>query len=229
MEGTKLKVPILAAVLAWGAMGATPVTVSFTADEVTPNIDIDGVVIAKPGISFTFSNPAHTLRVRSGTGTAQDQFLLDPVIQGNTSIFGTNTISTLGVVFSVPVSFVQFDFGVGAVCPEPPCGPVTMATVTLIVNNSPVLASLDSSLRHPVDAEGRFTYDGGLGPVTSILIAPAPLSPANFTSFSFDNLEVIPVSGPSVSSVPAATPLTLAITAICLAGLTMLLLRQRPA
>jgi hypothetical protein len=65
----------------------------------------------------------------------------------------------------------------------------------------------------------------GFGPVTSIVITPTP-SNRNFTALVFDNLTVTLAP---ITNMPAASPFTLVLTAICLCGLTMHLLRKQHA
>jgi hypothetical protein len=226
MKGIKLKSLILAAVLAWSATGATPVTLDFT--EKPASTLVDGMSIVKGGITFSFSNPSAALHVFN-VGAPAESFVQDPVIDGNTQ--NTGITSQVIVAFSAPVSNVAFGMEVSI-----PPGSVSfrMATVTLtLLDSSTVTLDLPSSLTCPSCAtdpfaEGQFTFNTGGSPVTKITVTPTPTGAASFTSFSFDNLTITaaPTPPPS-SSVPAATPLTLTITAIGLAGLTRLLLRKQ--
>ena len=172
---------------------------------------INGLVVNKGGISFTFSNPAGNLFYNQSNGGTLT-YVQDPTIEGGTSAFG--------VAFSAPVYTVQFGLAVSTSSPV-----ATMATVALFYNSTTAFATfpLGSSLTDPF-AEGQFTYNGALGPVTNILITPTG---TGFTALGFDNLTV--TTSPIGVAVPAASPLTLALTGICLAGLTLLLLRKRAA
>jgi hypothetical protein len=209
----RLKILILAAVLSLSASGAT-VTVTMDEPEAVVNTPINGVTIAKPGISFTFSNPGGNLLFRDAATCGSEFF-----VQG-ACITGAN--ATLTVTFSVPVSTFQFGLEVNSTLPI-----AAMANVTLFKNGTPLGpgTSLGSS-RVDTFAEGQFIYDGSLGPVTSIVITPTPTN-TNFTNLLFDNLTVTVT--PNLLATPAASPFALALTAICLCGLTMLLLRKQRA
>jgi hypothetical protein len=214
----KLKALILAAALASNAMGQTPVTLTF--DEVPVNTLVNGMTITKTGITFTFSNPSLFLSTRF-TASAPSLFVQDPVIEGS-------NYTSLGITFSVPgsgglvplsVSNLSFGFSVDSLSAV-----ATLANVTLFNNGTQLGSPMSFSSSHTGTgfAEGQFIYNGSLGPVTRILITPP--TGQSFAA-TFDNLTVTP-AGPTV---PAATPLTLALTAICLAGLTLLLLRKQAA
>jgi len=100
-----------------------------------------------------------------------------------------------------------------------------MANLTLFNNSTqlgPPIPIVPNPSLADLTSENQFTYTGALGPVTNIVITPTN---NGFTALSFDNLTI--TAAPTVGAVPAASPLTLAITAICLAGLTLLLLRKQ--
>jgi hypothetical protein len=225
---------LLASSLASSARGAS-VTLTMTpgAGEVAASQDpssrtcdpspctIDGLVVTKGGISFTFSDLqiSGSLLQYNLPGTGSETFVKQPVIGGRSQNFS--------VAFSVAVSNIQFGFSV-----DSSSAVASMATVALFNNNVQITTfELPSSMTDPA-AEGQFTYNGSLGPVTSMSITPH--STVNgvpiFGAVVFDNLQVTeaPVGG-GVGSVPAASPLSLAIAAICLTGLTMLLLRKQRA
>jgi hypothetical protein len=208
----KAKALILAAVLASIAMGA-PVTL--TMNEVA-NQAINGLAVTKGGITFSFTASDPSLMYNVVTGAPAETFVQDPTIEGNNG--------TVTIVFSVPVSTVQFGMLVNS-----SAAVATMATVSLYNNSATPFATfpLGSSLIDPF-AEGQFTYNGSQGPVTRITITPTGSS---FSVMALDNLTVVsaPVIPPPASGVPAASPLALAITAILLVGLTMFLLRNQPA
>jgi len=185
---------------------------------------INGLVVTKGGIGFTFSDlqTSGALLEYNVTSTGSNTpFVQDPVITGRSQNFS--------VAFSVAVSNIQFGFSV-----DSHTAVASMATVALFNNNVQIAASelpssdLATGTGH---AEGQFNYDGSLGPVTSMSITPhgtvnnVPI----FSVLVFDNLQVTEAPGSSVGSVPAASPLSLAVAAICLTGLTMLLLRKQRA
>ena len=211
-----MKALILGLVFAANAMGATVTLTMDTADGVSGTPFIDGLIVNKGGMTFTFSNPSHTLKYNFPSTIATETFVQDPTIEGNNSAFG--------VAFSVPVSTVSFGFLVSSQNPV-----AQMATVALF-NNSAVPFATIPLASSVVDsfAEGQFVYNGAQGPVTNILVTPTPSG--NFTAMAFDNLTVTPVPVvPGTPAVPAASPLALVIAAIGLAGLTMLLLRKQSA
>jgi len=129
----------------------------------------------------------------------------------------------VAIAFSAPVTNIQFGMQVSTFSAVP-----TMATVALYNNSATPFTTipLGSSLSDPF-AEGQFTYSGG--PVTNILITPQ--GGPGITAFSLDNLTVVssPPPVPPESTVPAVSPLALAVTAVLLLGLSMLVLRRRPA
>jgi len=181
---------------------------------------IDGLVVTKGGISFTFSDlqTSGALLQYDVTGTRSETFVQDPVIQGRSQNFS--------VAFSVAVSNIQFGLSVDSLTAV-----ASMATVTLFNNNVQIATfELGSSRTDPL-AEGQFTYDGSFGPVTSMSITPH--STVNnvpvFSALVFDNLQVTAALAGSVGSVPASSPLSLAVAAICLTGLTMVLLSKQRA
>jgi hypothetical protein len=100
-----------------------------------------------------------------------------------------------------------------------------MANVTLFNNGTQLGSPISFGSSHTGTGfvEGQFIYNGSLGPVTRILLTPPP---GQSFAVTFDNLTVTPAGS---TTVPAATPFTLALTAICLAGLTLLLLRRQAA
>jgi hypothetical protein len=105
-----------------------------------------------------------------------------------------------------------------------------MATVALFNNNVKIgTFELGSSLTDPF-AEGQFTYDGSLGAATNMSITPHSTvnSVSIFSALVFDNLQVT-AAATAVTNVPAASPLTLGITAVGLSGLAMLLPRKPSA
>jgi hypothetical protein len=209
----KLKILILVAVLSLSASGAT-VTVTMDEPEAVANTPINGVTIAKPGISFTFSNPGANLLFRNSASCGVQTFVFGPCITGPNA--------TLTVTFSVPVSTFQFGLEVNSdLVPIAHMADVTLLNGATTVAVRPLASSLTDTF-----AEGQFAYDGALGPVTSIVISPTPTN-TNFTNLLFDNLTVTVT--PNLLATPAASPLTLALTAICLCGLTMLLLRKQRA
>jgi hypothetical protein len=203
------KVLILGAVLASSAIGAS---VTLNMNEV-PNQPLNGLVVTKGGISFTFSASNPTLSYNVVTGVPSQTYVQDPVIEGSNGI--------VSIAFSVPVSSVQFGMLVLSTSPV-----ATMATVALYNNSAVPLTTvtLGSSLTDPF-AEGQYTYNGSLGPVTNITIdsTGSPLS-----SMLLKNLTVVP-SPVITTSVPAVSPLALAVAAILLAGLATFLLRRQPA
>lgn len=196
-------------------MGAMVTLTMDSADGVSGTPFIDGLIVNKGGMTFTFSDPSHTLKYNFPSVVGAGTYVQDPTIEGNNSAFG--------VAFSAPVSTVRFGFVVSSQ------GPVAqMATVALFNNSAVPFAtiSLASSLVDPF-AEAQFVYNGAQGPVTNILVTPTPSG--NFTAMAFDNLVVDTGSSgpPGTPAVPAASPLALGIAAIGLAGLTMLLLRKQ--
>ena len=208
----KAKALILTAVLASVAMGAS---VTLTMNEVS-NQAVNGLAVTKGGITFSFTASDASIHYNVVTGAPAETYVQDPVISGNNG--------TVSIAFSVPVSSIQFGMLVPSSSPVP-----TMATVTLY-NNSAVpvtTVSFGSSLTDPF-AEGQFTYNGSLGPITNITIAP---SGSNFATMLLDNLTVVPspVVPPPATSVPAVSPLALAVAAILLVVLTGFLLRNQPA
>ena len=218
----KLKALILATVLASGAMGQS-VTLHMSEPPTPPQPNLipqlDGLTVATQGITFKFSNPLGTL-LYDVPNVIIEQYVTDPVVFGAQSSFS--------VAFSVPVSTVQFGLAVNSTSPV-----ATMATLTLFNNGTqlgaPIALGSSQASQQPLTdpfAEVRFTYSGALGPVTSISIAPTG---AGFSNLIFDELTVTSPLATAPSAVPAATPLTLAFTAIGLAGLTMFLLRKHPA
>lgn len=207
---------ILTVLLALSAVVQLPAqTVTLNMNE-APNQLLNGLVINKGGLGFTFSNPSAFLHFNVTSGLGAVTYVADPVIQGNNS--------PLGVAFSVPIANFQFGMVV-----ESNVLVGSIATVALFNNSGTPFATLsaNSTLADPF-AEGQFTYNGGLGPVTNILITPTG---NGFTAFSFDNLTVTaaPPTPPGTAGVPVASPLSLGIIAICLAGITMLMLRQQAA
>jgi hypothetical protein len=182
-------------------------------DEV-PNQPIDGLVVTKGGINFTFAAANLNIQYNRLTHAPPETYVQDPVISGTNAPFS--------VAFSVPVSNLQFGYATGSTSPV-----ATLATVDLF-NNSAVpfkTVSFGSTLTDPL-AETLFIYDGSSGPVTNMTITPAN---PGLGALIFDNLTITPAPPTPPPTVPAATPLTLAITAISLAGFTMLLLRKLPA
>ena len=208
----KAKAPLVAAILASIAMGA-PVTL--TMDEVS-NQPVNGLTVTKGGVTFSFTSSDLSIHYNVITGAPAETYVQDPSIGGNRG--------TVNIAFSVPVTSVQFGMLVSSAGPAP-----AMATVTLYNNSAVPFAtiSLGSSLTDPF-AEGQFNYDGSQGPVTNMTITPGG-SP--FAVMALDNLTVVtaPVAPPSVGTVPAASPLALAVAAILLVVLSVFLLRKQPA
>ncbi len=161
---------LVAASLAVGATAAAAAPVTLTMDE-APIALLDGLVISKGGIDFTFSNPAGTLVYRSA-GPGNVTYINDPSVQGPASVFS--------VTFSTPVDFVQFGMAesIGTALPG----------VGVLLSNGSNL-TLDLTLLDPF-AEGQFTYSGS--PILGFTVTPVGIGQY---ALAFDNLTVNPVSG----------------------------------
>ncbi len=142
--------------------------VTLTMDEVDTQ-PIDGLVVSKGGIDFTFSDPQGNLLYNaSSVGTAT--YIQDPSIAGGNESFG--------ISFSVPVDSIQFGML------ETNFSPLTGATVGLFSGVTALpLIRFDLPLADPF-AEGQFSWAGGA--VTSMVVNPVD-GPFNL---AFDNLTV---------------------------------------
>jgi hypothetical protein len=173
-------------------------TITLTMTEVSTQL-IDGLVISKGGVNFTFTNAARTVLYNS-SGPGTTTFIQDPSIQGTTSQFS--------VGFSVPVSSVQFGMA------ELSSTLGQLATVDLFNNSALPFATvvLNASLADPF-AEGLFSFSSGL--VTNIRITPNALPPA----LAFDNLTV-------VTAVPEPSNFSAITAAVALLGLLAVKLKR---
>jgi hypothetical protein len=162
-----MKIVALALLL---AASSTAATVTLTMNEV-PNQLIDGLVVSKGGLNFTFANAARTLFYNS-SGPGTTTFVQDPSIQGGTTQFS--------VGFSAPVSSLQFGMA------ELTSTLGQLATVDLFNASAVPFATviLNATLVDPF-AEGLFSFSGGT--VTNIRITPNAVPPA----LAFDNLTVV--------------------------------------
>jgi hypothetical protein len=161
-----MKIVALSLLFATCSMAAT---VTLTMSEVPIQL-IDGLVVSKGGLNFTFANAARTLFYNSsGPGTVT--YIQDPSIQG--------TASQFSVSFSAPVFSVQFGMA------ELSSSLGQLATVDLFNASSIPFATvvLNATLVDPF-AEGLFNFSGG--PVTNIRVTPT-VAPA----LAFDNLTVV--------------------------------------
>ncbi|HUI53899.1 MAG TPA: hypothetical protein VLY04_02940 [Bryobacteraceae bacterium] len=179
-------------------------TVTLTMDEV-PAQPINGLTVTKGGLGFTFSEPSGTLLYNTSNG-GTITYVQDPTIEGANVPFS--------VTFSAPVYSVQFGLAVNVQHLVSP-----IATVSLYSGSASPFATLtlNSTLADPF-SEGQFFYTGVA--ITKILVTPS--TNVGFTAIGFDNLSV----NLSPVTVPAASPLTLAITAAALVGLAVFSLRK---
>jgi hypothetical protein len=192
-----MKTITAALVLVSSAMAGT---VTLTMNEV-PNQPINGLTVSKGGENFTFQNPSGTLFYNS-SGPGIETFVQDPSIQGSTAPFG--------VVFSIPVTFIQFGL---AALSSSPISPMAMVLLNFSGGGFANL-SFNSSLIDPF-TEGQFTYSGA--PVANMLITPPPPAIASF--LAFDNL--------TVTTVPEPSTFSMLMGAAALAAVRILRLRRR--
>lgn len=162
------------------ASNAVADIITLTMDEVSTR-PINGLVVTKGGLNFTFTNPAGTLFYNSG-GPGTVTFVQDPSIQGTPSIFG--------VVFSAPVYSVQFGLA------ELASGLIPLATVDLFNGSATPFATLplSATLSDPF-SEGRFTFSGAA--VTDIRVTPN----TTVLALAFDNLAISTTPVPEPTSV----------------------------
>jgi hypothetical protein len=168
-------------------------SVTLTMDEV-PNQLINGLVVIKGGISFTFSDPGLGDSYNALNG-GQMTYVQDPSLEGPAAD-----------VFSVTFSQPMFDvfFGMAESTSVAPGG--QLASVNLY-NGATLLGTqtFNSTLVDPFD-EGEFIYQGSLGLVTSIQITP---NNTGSPDMAIDNLFVNTAPEPSTlfSSFAGATVL----------------------
>ena len=189
------------------ASTAMAATVTLTMTEV-PAQAIDGLVVTKGGITFTFSDAGGGL-FYNAPSTGNRTYVQDPSIGGPPEPFG--------IVFSPPVNFIQFAMSGG-----PPVPPGTLLASVKFYNGAALLATvaLNASLTDPYP-EGQLTFTPATQ-VTSITVTPA----TGFGAIGFDNLLVTPIP-PPIPSAPVSSPLTLALMTLGIAGLAGYALRRR--
>ena len=167
------------------AMNGSAATVTLTMDEVAPR-PVNGLVINKGGITFTFANAGGNATYNTPIGTALT-FLQDPVIDSPDEPFS--------VVFSLPVNSVTFGMAAARDLPATPIATISLFNGSTLIATSP----LNSTLTDPF-AEGQFTYSSTTTPVTKIVITPGT---SGFSDVAFDNLTVtttaVPTSVPTLS------------------------------
>jgi hypothetical protein len=183
-------------------MGAT---VTLTMTEV-PAQAINGLAVTKGGITFTFTDTGGGLSYNSASGGILT-YVQDPSISGAPDPFS--------VAFSVPVNFIQF--GMFA---APNTSGAAIATAKFY-NGATLITTmtLNSSVSDP--SEGQLTYSPTT-PVTSITVTPT----STLSFIGFDNLAVTAAPAP-VPTVPATSPLTLALMTLGIAGFGGYALRRR--
>jgi hypothetical protein len=188
------------------ASTAMAATVTLTMDEVATHT-LNGLAVTKGGITFTFSDTGGGLSYNAASGGILT-YVQDPSIAGTPEPFG--------VVFSVPVNFVQFGMVASQTSPAAPIATVNFYNGSTLVTTM----TLNSSLTDPY-AEGQLTYSST--PVTSMTVTPA-----SFETIGFDNLTVTTAPPPTpVPSVPATSPLTLALMTVGIVGFGGYALRRR--
>lgn len=181
---SRMRISCLLLLLLALAGSAYPATVTLTMDEVGPQ-GINGLAIAKGGITFTFADAGGTLGYDLPNGGTMT-YVQDPTIEGLAEPFS--------VAFSVPVFSVQFGLAVNL--RSAPAGPI--ASVSLYNGATLVYSGTLAYSRIDPFAEGQFQYSSGV-PITSMTVTPLPS--AGFQAIGFDNLTVN-----TASSVPAGTP-----------------------
>jgi hypothetical protein len=179
-------------------------SVTLTMDEV-PTQAINGLVVTKGGITFTFSDPGLNDFYNSPNG-GQMTYVQDPSLEGQAAD-----------VFTITFSAPMFDIFLGMAESTMVAPGAQLASVNLY-NGVTLLGTqtFNSTLADPFD-EGQFIYQGSLGLVTSIQITP---NNTGTPAMAIDNLFVATSPEPStlMSSFAGAT---------VLAGIALLRRRRR--
>jgi hypothetical protein len=169
---------------------------------------INGLAVTKGGITFTFSDTGGGLVYNAASGGTLT-YVQDPSIAGTPEPFS--------VAFSVPVNFIQVGMVASQATPATPIATVTFYNGATLLNTM----TLNSSLTDPY-AEGQLTYSPTT-PVTRMTVTPG----SGFFVIGIDNLTVTAAPAPVVPSIPAASPLTLALMTLGIIGFGGYALRTR--
>lgn len=201
--------------LLWALAFATTAmaqTVTLTMDEAPPapaQPAISGLAVTKGGITFTFADTAGaTYNTPNGGNQLYTQ---DPVIEG------TTVNETVGVTFSVPVTYVRFGMTISRQGTGFKMGTVSYFNGATLVLTQGFNATLSQSF-----SEAQVLYFGA--PVTKMSFTFDPVVTGAGNAFGFDNLIVSTTGAGPFPSVPTASTTALAIMTVLmtlLAGFTM--------